>query len=100
MVEEGRNETYARLVGLAEERVGVHGEEMMGLLRIAGGGEGGAGLNDGNKVTADLKWVVKSARVVGVHVSPTVFFDGVEERAIGSSWTVGQWEEWLERNVT
>ncbi len=49
---------------------------------------------------ANLKWVIRSARVVGVHVSPTVFFNGVEERAISSGWTVEQWEEWLEKNVT
>jgi hypothetical protein len=37
---------------------------------------------------------------VGVHVSPTVFFDGIEERGISSSFSKEQWEEWLEKNVT
>ncbi|KAF7511408.1 hypothetical protein GJ744_004597 [Endocarpon pusillum] len=41
VVGEGRNETYGRLVRLAEERVGVDGGEMMALLRIAEGGRRG-----------------------------------------------------------
>jgi hypothetical protein len=43
---------------------------------------------------------VKANRVIGAHVTPTVFFNGVEERSIGSSWTTEQWEEWLDKNVT
>lgn len=47
-------------------------------------GEGGA-LNSGNQVTNDLKVMVKMARLVGIHVSPTVVFDGVVANDISSS---------------
>lgn len=105
---EGRNQTYGRLARLVGESVGGGGEEegevveekVMGLLRVPEEvGEDG-GLNVGNGVTEDLKRMVKAARVVGVHVTPTVFFDGLEEKGISSSFTKEQWVEWLERNVT
>lgn len=76
-------------------------EEMMALLRIGDKPrEGDGALNAGNAVTDDVKRMVKAARVVGVHVSPTAFFDGVEEKGISSSYTKEQWEEWLAKNVT
>jgi hypothetical protein len=100
VVNETRNETYKRLARLARESVGVEEEEVMKLLTVSDQPGADGGLNTGNGVTEDLKGLVKAGRVVGVHVSPTVFFDGVEERGISSSWTGGQWEEWLERNVT
>ncbi|TVY92254.1 hypothetical protein LAWI1_G003103 [Lachnellula willkommii] len=56
-------------------------------------------LNIGNAVTNDLKVLVKMNRLVGVHVTPTVIFDGVVENSISSSFTGQQWEEWLEKNV-
>jgi hypothetical protein len=42
---------------------------------------------------------VKANRLVGVHVTPTVVFDGVVRGEISSSWTREQWEEWLGENV-
>jgi len=36
---------------------------------------------------------------VGVHVTPTVIFNGVVENSISSSFTKEQWEEWLEKNI-
>lgn len=61
-------------------------------------GEDGS-LNTGNGVTNDLKVQVKANRMVGVHVTPTVVFDGVVANEISSSWSVEQWEEWLGKNV-
>lgn len=103
VAKEGRNQTYARLARLAGESVGPElEEEVMRLLRVREEPEEGAeaALNTGNLVTDDLKRMVKAARVVGVHVTPTVFFDGVEEKEISSSFTKEQWEEWLLKNVT
>lgn len=54
----------------------------------------------GNFVTDDLKTCIKMARLVGVHVSPTVIFDGVMENGISSGMGIQEWEEWLEKNVT
>ncbi|KAJ2991899.1 hypothetical protein NUW58_g2354 [Xylaria curta] len=56
-------------------------------------------LNIGNKVTNDIKVLVKTARLVGVHVSPTVIFNGVVANDISSGWTKEQWEEWLTKNI-
>lgn len=33
-------------------------------------------------------------------MSPTVYFDGLEQPGISSSFDAGQWEEWLAKNVT
>lgn len=74
--------------------------EVVGLLRVKSAEERGEGnWNAGNGVTDDLKRVIKQGRLVGVHVSPTVFFNGIEERGISSSWGREEWEPWLERNV-
>jgi hypothetical protein len=43
--------------------------------------------------------VVKLGRRSGVHVTPTVLFDAVEVREMGSSWSEAQWREWLVGNV-
>ncbi|PWY72554.1 hypothetical protein BO94DRAFT_501143, partial [Aspergillus sclerotioniger CBS 115572] len=97
VVNETRNKTYQRLAKIAVT-VGVDEDEMIDLLRISeviGDGQ----LNSGNKVTNDIKLMVKSDRVIGVHVSPTVYFNGVEEPNISSSFTATQWEQWLAMNV-
>jgi len=56
-------------------------------------------LNIGNGVTNDLKVLVKMNRMQGVHVTPTVVFNGVVENSISSSFSGEQWEQWLEKNV-
>lgn len=42
---------------------------------------------------------MQQARLVGIHVSPTVLFDGLVENNISSSFTAEQWDEWLQKNV-
>ncbi|KAK2836914.1 hypothetical protein FQN49_006597 [Arthroderma sp. PD_2] len=99
VVNETRNQTYERLVKLAGKTAGVDEGSMMGLLRVADKpGEDGS-LNSGNGVTADVKIMTRANRVIGVHVTPTVFFNGIEERSISSSFTKEQWLEWVEKNV-
>lgn len=58
VVKETRNETYRRLANLAGE-IGVSKEEVFGLLEVPDkeGDDGGA--NVGNKVTDDVKLMVK-----------------------------------------
>jgi protein-disulfide isomerase len=98
LVNETRNATYKRLAKIAGS-VGVDEGKVYGLLEISDKpGEDGA-LNSGNGVTDDVKVQVKANRLTGVHVTPTVVFDGVVSNEISSSWTVEQWEEWLEKNV-
>ncbi|KAF3482045.1 uncharacterized protein GIQ15_04804 [Arthroderma uncinatum] len=99
VVNETRNQTYERLVKLASKEVGVDEGAMMGLLRVGDKpGEKGE-LNIGNGVTADIKIMTRANRTIGVHVTPTVFFNGIEEKSISSSFTKEQWLEWVEKNV-
>jgi hypothetical protein len=100
VVHESRNETYNRLAKLAAQVEGVDEGKVLELLVVSDKPGKDGGLNIGNGVTDDVKQMVKANRVIGAHVTPTVFFNGVEERSIGSSWTTEQWEEWLDKNVT
>ncbi|KAJ5449697.1 uncharacterized protein N7458_006146 [Penicillium daleae] len=98
VVNETRNKTYERLAKIAGS-VGVDEQKILALLVIPETPESPDALNVGNQVTNDIKWMTKANRVLGVHVTPTVFFNGVEERGISSSFTAAQWEEWLAKNV-
>ncbi|KAF2707520.1 hypothetical protein K504DRAFT_503756 [Pleomassaria siparia CBS 279.74] len=98
VVNETRNATYKRLAKIAGS-VGVSEDDVYGLLEIGDKAGQDGGLNAGNGVTNDVKVQVKANRLVGVHVTPTVVFDGVVANEISSGWTVEQWEEWLAKNV-
>lgn len=98
VVHEARNDTYKRLAKVAAS-VGVDEGKVFDLLKVSStAGEDGS-LNIGNKVTDDVKLMVKANRRTGVHVTPTVLFNGIEEGSISSSFTGEQWEEWLDKNV-
>ena len=99
VVNETRNQTYKRLARLAAESAGVNEAEVYALLEVPSKAAEDGSLNVGNAVTNDLKIQVKIARLVGVHVSPTVIFDGVVANEISSGWTLEQWTEWLKKNV-
>ncbi|KAH6669420.1 thioredoxin-like protein [Halenospora varia] len=98
VVNEPRNATYARLAKLGA-KVGIDEKQMLDMLRISDKPGADGSLNSGNGVTNDLKVLVKMNRLVGIHVTPTVVFNGVVENGISSSFTKDQWEEWLEKNV-
>jgi protein-disulfide isomerase len=100
VVNESRNETYKRLAKLAGSVDGIDEKTILDLLLVPEKPAEDGSLNIGNKVTDDVKFQVKANRVTGVHVTPTVLFDGVEERSISSSWTFEQWDEWLKKNAT
>ena len=55
--------------------------------------EGNSGLE---QVTQQLKWAVKYHRVRGVHVTPTVFINGIEADDVSSDWNSAQWLNKLE----
>lgn len=99
VVKETRNETYKRLAKLAGEVTGMEEEKFFELLEVSDKPGEDGGLNIGNQVTDDLKYFVKANRLTGVHVTPTVVFNGTVENSISSSWTKDQWEEWLVKNV-
>lgn len=98
VVNETRNATYGRLAKLAGG-VGVDEKKVLERLWISDKPDAEGRLNMGNAVTNDLKVVVKMGRLVGVHVSPTVVFNGVVENGISSGFSGEQWEEWLQKNV-
>jgi len=77
----------------------VDGGKVLKGLRVADKAAKDGTLNIGNMVTDDVKVAVKMARLVGVHVSPTVIFDGVVENGISSGMGIKEWEEWLEKNI-
>ncbi|POR34978.1 Uncharacterized protein TPAR_04831 [Tolypocladium paradoxum] len=97
VVDETRNQTYRRLAKVAA-KAGVDEERVYGLLEVADKPAPDGSLNTGNEVTGDLRVVTKMNRLVGVHVSPTVVFDGVVQDT-SSAWTADQWKEWLAKNV-
>ncbi|KAL4780044.1 hypothetical protein BJX76DRAFT_339222 [Aspergillus varians] len=98
VVNETRNQTYERLAKIGES-VGINKHEILQLLIVAEKPDEGGQMNTGNKVTNDIKLMVRASRVVGVHVSPTVYFNGIEEPEISSSFTASQWEQWLAKNA-
>ncbi|EIT73804.1 hypothetical protein AO1008_11957 [Aspergillus oryzae 100-8] len=98
VVNETRNRTYERLAKVAGH-IGVEEREVLKLLTVSDKASDNGELNTGNFVTDDIKKMVKADRAVGVHVSPTVYFNGIEEPGISSSFTATQWGEWLAKNV-
>lgn len=52
-------------------------------------------LKSGNLVRGLFKQYVKFARKNGMHVSPTVVVNGLEEGSISSGWTLEQWKEYV-----
>lgn len=99
VVNESRNETYKRLAKIGSS-VGVDESEILRLLLVPDKPTAEGYLNIGNAVTDDLKVLVKMARLVGVHVSPTVIVDGVVENSISSGWSKEQWMEFLEKKTS
>ncbi|KAK5156025.1 hypothetical protein LTS14_005591 [Recurvomyces mirabilis] len=98
VVNETRNKTYERLAKLAGG-VGVDEKKIYILLKVSDEPGKGGELNTGNQVTDDVKLMVKANRLTGVHVTPTVLFNGVVEGGIASSFSKEDWEQWLEKNV-
>ena len=100
---ESRNETYRRLAKIAYDstlqEIGIAEKDVYSLLEIPDHPAADGSLNVGNAVTNDLKLLVKMARLVGVHVSPTVITDGVVAGEISSGWTADQWLEYLKKLV-
>lgn len=99
VVNEGRNETYRRLAKLAGGIEGVDEGEVLELLVVSDKPDKDGGLNSGNHVTDDVKFMVKANRATGVHVTPTVVWNGVQEGGISSSFSKEDWDQWLGKNA-
>ncbi|KAJ7584345.1 hypothetical protein C8J56DRAFT_950776 [Mycena floridula] len=55
--------------------------------------------NGGIAVTDDLKYTIKFSRQNGIHVSPTVLWDGLIANEISSGWGDKEWKEFLKAKV-
>eukprot|EP00566_Odontella_aurita_P016440 CAMPEP_0113564616 /NCGR_PEP_ID=MMETSP0015_2-20120614/21719_1 /TAXON_ID=2838 /ORGANISM="Odontella" /LENGTH=249 /DNA_ID=CAMNT_0000466719 /DNA_START=135 /DNA_END=884 /DNA_ORIENTATION=- /assembly_acc=CAM_ASM_000160 len=53
--------------------------------------------DDENAVFPMSRQVVKFARKRGVHVTPTVFFNGIEQGQISSGWSTEEWKGFLDQ---
>ena len=88
--EKGRKELYGQLLKECAWLQDGDKDKIMEFLGI----EAGSG-NSGNKATGLLKFCCKYHRIRAVHVTPTVFVNGIEASDISSGWTVEQWGEKL-----
>ncbi|KAJ2654282.1 hypothetical protein IWW48_006207 [Coemansia sp. RSA 1200] len=89
-----RTEIYRKLADLA---VGVNAvDDRTALLQLLDIQSSDNPTNKGNAVTNDIKHHVKLARAQGIHVSPTVVFDGIRDDSVSSSWGLDQWNAWLQ----
>lgn len=84
-----RKEVYQSLADLAVG-AGVEPAKVMQRLELTGTG------NAGSAVTQRFKWATKLHRVRGVHVTPTVFLNGLEAGIVGSGWTPAEWSDFLD----
>mmetsp|Transcript_16345 Transcript_16345/g.33639 ORF Transcript_16345/g.33639 Transcript_16345/m.33639 type:complete len:202 (+) Transcript_16345:19-624(+) len=87
--EKSRKQIYEILCKLGKDFVEDEAKIMDFLTIKPGSG------NSGNSATNLLKLCVKYHRVRSVHVTPTVFINGVEAPDVSSGWTVDQWTEKL-----
>jgi len=86
-----RADVYDELLKLAKAVGGIDTAKMRKLLTLQ---EGGA--NSGTKCTQAIKWAVKFHRVRAVHVTPTVFVNGLEAGVVSSGWSADEWLKFLE----
>ncbi|KAK8846673.1 hypothetical protein IAR55_005760 [Kwoniella newhampshirensis] len=56
--------------------------------------------NGGNEATDGLKHSLKIGRQNGIHVTPTVLFDGIKEDSVSSSWGREEWERFLSEKLS
>jgi protein-disulfide isomerase len=46
-----------------------------------------------------LKWHVRSHRKAGVHVTPTVYVNGIEAVQVSSGWDADEWALFLDEQL-
>ena len=85
-----RSEIIEELATVAET-LGIKKVDLIGKLSINGGG------NTGNEMTQQIKFVTKFHRMRGVHITPTVYANGLEAVEVSSGWNVDQWKEFLDK---
>ncbi|KAG0071625.1 hypothetical protein BGZ89_010027 [Linnemannia elongata] len=96
VVDKTRTEQYKSLAALAATTSpSLSHDKVLSLLQIAPVSTAAEATNYGNKITNELKYHIKLGRQTGIHVSPTVLWDGIIENSISSGWTLEQWKEFF-----
>ncbi|WVQ83805.1 hypothetical protein IAT38_005949 [Cryptococcus sp. DSM 104549] len=93
---QARDKLVHLAVDVLESKGAVEGpkSKVFGELRDALDNKGSP--NGGNEATDGVKHTLKIGRQNGVHVTPTVLFDGLKEDSVSSSWGKEEWEKFLE----
>jgi protein-disulfide isomerase len=89
-----RAEMYSRLAAAAADASGVDPGAVMEQVAFLG-----TSPNAGNAVGQLVKWYANHGRKNGIHVTPTVLVNGIEEPSISSGWTPGEWAEYLDAKL-
>mmetsp|Transcript_146386 Transcript_146386/g.280706 ORF Transcript_146386/g.280706 Transcript_146386/m.280706 type:complete len:209 (+) Transcript_146386:235-861(+) len=88
--DQSRGQVYEDLFKIADGVGGIEVSKLRDMVKLAGTG------NAGNQVTQSIKWACKLHRTRGVHVTPTVFVNGLEAGIVSSGWTADEWSKFLE----
>jgi len=91
--QKSRAQIYCELGEIAH-KIGVSSDAFLELVKIPPVQPNGA-RNTGNAVDNDLKLHIKLGRQNGIHVSPTVVFDGIIDDSVSSGWQLDEWKNWL-----
>ncbi|KAL6309780.1 hypothetical protein BKA93DRAFT_723293 [Sparassis latifolia] len=84
-----------KLAAIAQQTIGANRvDAFKGLLKLKSTPNGGV------DVTEDLKYTIKFSRQNGIHVSPTVLWDGLVANEVSSSWGEKEWTDFLEKKVS
>ncbi|KAH9816780.1 hypothetical protein DFH28DRAFT_189180 [Melampsora americana] len=87
-------QTKQRLSELVFKSLKIEHDQFLNLVSLNGIG------NAGTKVDQTLKSCVRYARQNGVHVTPTVAFNGIIDPSISSSFVKEDWEKFIKEKFT
>lgn len=90
-----RSQIYEMLADAAQAVSGVDKAAVLEKVKYLGSSP-----NAGNEMGQMVKWYVKFGRKNGIHVTPTVLVNGIEEGQISSGWTLEQWSEYLDAKLS
>lgn len=80
-------------LSIIADKVGVNKQRFLDLVSID---LNSRSKNPGPAVVDDVKYFVKLGRQNGIHVSPTVVINGLQDGSVSSRWNKEQWIEKLE----
>ncbi|KAK9824066.1 hypothetical protein WJX72_007503 [[Myrmecia] bisecta] len=96
IINKTRPQIAAELAALAQGAAGVPKQDVEHLLSLANI-EGAK--NPASNIADELKWEIKAARLLGIHVSPTTTLNGLLVET-SSSWGLEQWRDLLDPLLT